>query len=134
MIVKTNKLKINMRFAHIAATPTPRPFLDRLSRRPYHIIHKCHSKVSKCTHLSIGKAKFGYNSMTRITNTILSLSIPNPQYKIYLNGRLTLTLTLITPNRPSHSVSWNYNPKCTKNRILLHREQVWYIHVRYKYS
>ena len=48
---------------------------------------------------------YGYNSMTRITNTILSLSIPNPQYKIYLNGRLTLTL--ITPNRPSHCVSWN---------------------------
>ena len=31
----------------------------------------------------------GYNSMTRITNTILSPSIPNPQYKKYLNGRLT---------------------------------------------
>ena len=45
--------------------------------------------------------------MTRITNTILSPSIPNPQYKIYLNGRLTLTL--ITPNRPSRCVSWNYN-------------------------
>ena len=46
--------------------------------------------------------------MTRITNTILSPNIPNPQYKIYLNGRLTLTL--ITPNRPSRCVSWNYNP------------------------
>ena len=47
--------------------------------------------------------------MTRITNTILSTSIPNPQYKKYLNGRLTLTL--ITPNRPSRCVSWNYNRK-----------------------
>ena len=53
--------------------------------------------------------KYDYNSMTRNTNTILSRSIPNPQYKIYLNGRLTLTL--ITPNRPSRCVSWNYNPK-----------------------
>ena len=53
--------------------------------------------------------KNGYNSMTRIMNTILSPSIPNPQYKKYLNGRLTLTL--ITPNRPSLCVSWNYNPK-----------------------
>ena len=44
--------------------------------------------------------------MTRITNTILSPSIPNPQYKIYLNGRVTLTL--ITPNRPSRCVSWNF--------------------------
>ena len=34
------------------------------------------------------RQKHGYNSMTRITNTILSPSIPNPQYKIYLNGRL----------------------------------------------
>ena len=45
--------------------------------------------------------------MTRITNTILFPSIPNPQYKVYLNGRLTITL--ITPNRPSRCVSWNYN-------------------------
>ena len=45
--------------------------------------------------------------MTRITNTIPSASIPNPQYKIYLNGRPTLTL--ITPNHPSRCVSWNYN-------------------------
>ena len=50
----------------------------------------------------------GYNSMTRVTNTILSTSIPNLQYKIYLNRRLTLTL--ITPNRPSCCVSWNCNP------------------------
>ena len=50
---------------------------------------------------------FGYNSMIRITNTILFPSIPNPQYKKYLNGRLTITL--ITPNRPSRCVSWNYN-------------------------
>ena len=34
--------------------------------------------------------------MTRITNTILSPSIPNPQYKRYLNGRLTLTLITLT--------------------------------------
>ena len=47
--------------------------------------------------------------MTRITNTILSTSIPNPQYKIYLNGRLTLTL--ITPNRPSRA----YHRNITKN-------------------
>ena len=49
----------------------------------------------------------GYNSMTRITNTILSSSIPNPQYKKYLNGRLTLTL--IIPSHHSRCVSWNYN-------------------------
>ena len=48
--------------------------------------------------------------MTRITNTILSASIPNPQYKKYLNGRLTLTL--IIPSHRSHCVSWNYNPLC----------------------
>ena len=47
--------------------------------------------------------------MTRIMNTILSPSIPNPQYKKYLNGRLTITP--ITPNRPSRCVSWNYNQK-----------------------
>ena len=28
------------------------------------------------------EGNLGYNSMTRITNTILSPSIPNPQYKI----------------------------------------------------
>ena len=56
---------------------------------------------------ALAKRNFGYNSMTRITNTILSPNIPNPQSKIYLNGRLTLTL--ITPNRPSRCVSWNYN-------------------------
>ena len=56
--------------------------------------------------------------MTRITNTILSPSIPNPQYKIYLNGRLILTL--ITPNRPSRCVSWNYNPVlCKTNRVKI---------------
>ena len=38
-----------------------------------------------------------YNSMTRFTNTILSPSIPNPQYKKFLNGHPTLTLPLITP-------------------------------------
>ena len=45
--------------------------------------------------------------MTSITNTILSPSIPNPQYKKSVNGRLTLTL--ITPNCPNRCVSWNYN-------------------------
>ena len=35
--------------------------------------------------------KSGYKFMSPITNTILSPSIPNPQYKKYLNGRLTLT-------------------------------------------
>ena len=34
------------------ATLLPRPFLDRPPRRSYYIIHKCHKKVSKCTHLS----------------------------------------------------------------------------------
>ena len=43
--------------------------------------------------------------MSRITNTILSPSIPNPQYKKYLNGRLTLTL--IIPSHPSRCESWN---------------------------
>ena len=41
--------------------------------------------------------------MSRITNTILSPSIPNPQYKKYLNGRLTL----IIPSHPSRCESWN---------------------------
>ena len=49
--------------------------------------------------------KKGYKSMSRITNTILSPSIPNPQYKKYLNGRLTLTL--IIPSHPSRCESWN---------------------------
>ena len=43
--------------------------------------------------------------MSRITNTILSPSIPNPHYKKYLNGRLTLTL--IIPSHPSRCESWN---------------------------
>mgnify|MGYP002803566161 FL=1 len=43
--------------------------------------------------------------MTRITNTILSTSIPNPQYKKNLNGHLTL----IIPSHPSRCVSWNFN-------------------------
>ena len=51
--------------------------------------------------------------MTRIANTILSPSIPNPQYKKYLNGRLNLTL--ITPNRPDRCVSWNYNLHAVRN-------------------
>ena len=46
--------------------------------------------------------------MSRITNTILSPSIPNPQYKKYLNGRLTLTL--IIPSHPSRCESWNDYP------------------------
>ena len=44
--------------------------------------------------------------MSRITNTILSPSIPNPQYKKYLNGCLTLTLI-----NPSRCESWNDYPK-----------------------
>ena len=47
----------------------------------------------------------GYMSMSRITNTILSPSTPNPHYKKYLNGRLTLTL--IIPSHPSRCESWN---------------------------
>ena len=47
----------------------------------------------------------GYKSMSRIMNTILSSSIPNPQYKKYLNGRLTLTI--IIPSHPSRCESWN---------------------------
>ena len=43
--------------------------------------------------------------MSRITNTILFPSTPNPQYKKYLNGRLTLTL--IIPSHPSRCESWN---------------------------
>ena len=46
--------------------------------------------------------------MSRITNTILSPSIPNPQYKKYLNGHLTLTL--IIPSHPSRCESWNDYP------------------------
>ena len=42
------------------------------------------------------------------TNTILSPSIPNPQYKKYLNGRLTLTLVI--PSHPSRCESWNDYP------------------------
>ena len=57
----------------------------------------------------------GY-SMTHITNTILFPSIPNPQYKKYLNGRLSLTL--ITPNPPSRYVSWHYN-------LFLFHSQEW---------
>ena len=43
--------------------------------------------------------------MSRITNTILSPSIPNSQYRKYLNGHLTLTL--IIPSHPSRCESWN---------------------------
>ena len=50
----------------------------------------------------------GYKSMSRITNTNLSPSIPNPQYKKYLNG--CLTLTLIIPSHPSRCESWNDYP------------------------
>ena len=50
-----------------------------------------------------GGERRGYKSMSRITNTILSPSIPNPQYKKYLNGRLTL----IIPSHPSRCKSWN---------------------------
>ena len=53
--------------------------------------------------------KLDYKSMSRITNTILSPSIPNLQYKKYLNGRLTLTL--IIPSHPSRCESWNDYPK-----------------------
>ena len=63
------------------------------------------SKNNQIHYHSTKEHPIGYNSMTRITNTILSPSIPNPQNKIYLNG----PLTLITPNRPSRCVSWNYN-------------------------
>ena len=48
----------------------------------------------------------GYKSMSRITNTILSPSIPNPRYKKYLNERLTL----IIPSHPSRCESWNDYP------------------------
>ena len=54
----------------------------------------------------------GYKSMSRITNTILSPSIPNPQYKKYLNGRLTLTL--IIPSHPSRCESWNDYQLCAQ--------------------
>ena len=59
--------------------------------------------------VAVPDKKPGYNSMTRITNTILSPSIPNLQYKKYLNGRLSLTL--IIPSHPSRCVSWDYNQK-----------------------
>ena len=53
--------------------------------------------------------------MSRTTNTILSPSIPNPQYKKYLKGRLTLTL--IIPSHPSRCESWNdYQITCQKPR------------------
>ena len=53
MIVKTCKqAKPNMSCK--VATLLPRPPLDRPPRRPYHIIHKCHQKVSKCKYLSRG--------------------------------------------------------------------------------
>ena len=67
--------------------------------------------------------EFGYNSMARITNTILSSNIPNPQYKKHLNGRLTLTL--ITPNHPSRCVPWNYNPEFCVWSI----ESIVYVHI-----
>ena len=53
--------------------------------------------------------------MSRITNSILSPSIPNPQYKIYLNGRLILTL--IIPGHPSRCVSCSVksDPKSTES-------------------
>ena len=50
--------------------------------------------------------------MTRITNTILFPSIPNPQYKQYSNGRLTL----IIPSHPSRCVSRKYN----QNSLLIY--------------
>ena len=50
---------------------------------------------------------FGYKSMSRITNTILSPSIPKLQCRKYLNGRLTLTLVI--PSHPSRCESWNDN-------------------------
>ena len=57
---------------------------------------------------TVHETNLGYKSMSRITNTILSPSIPNPQYKKYLNGRLTLTL--IIPSHPSRCESWNDYP------------------------
>ena len=55
--------------------------------------------------VNFGYKSMGYNSMTRITNTFLSPSIPNPKYKKYLNG----LLTLIIPSHPRRCVSRNYN-------------------------
>ena len=56
--------------------------------------------------------KCGYNSMTRITNTILSPSIPNLQYIKYLNGRLTLTLITRT------ALAVAYHGIITKNALV----------------
>ena len=54
VIIKTNKLKINMRCrTHFRPTYDP-PIFRPLARRPYQIIQRCQWKVSKCTHLSKG--------------------------------------------------------------------------------
>ena len=56
--------------------------------------------------------------MKCITNTILfPISIPNPHYKKYLKG--WVTLILITPNHPNRYVSWKHNQKIDEAAICI---------------